>query len=117
MTDFSFDNPDVAERDQFNLSDDKQIDFVNRDDLTTMQQAEVDRLFKKMEGLNKRMSRKITQDTADAIDEVNRKFIKLILPDIPQEYLESLNGGQMGILAQWWTKQQEKRFDPNYSGE
>lgn len=118
MATFVFDTLNQADRDTFELSDGATIEFLNRTDFSAGQQVEAEKLGEAIENLRNTAKKSKDGRVLERLDEKNRQFVKLILPDMPDKVLNDLNAGQVGVLVQWWTDKQEERFGnrPNRRG-
>lgn len=107
---FTFDQlrPD---RDTFQLEDGTEIEFLNRTDFDAQMQARARKLGAAIETLNKRLEKNPdSKHDADALHKKHLEFLALILPDMPEGIADTLNAGRVGVIIQWWSEQQEKRF-------
>lgn len=111
---FKFSELQPAERDTFELPDGFLIEFRNRNDLSARQMARLSRMQHEFENLQKAfaspdLSDAVVERKATKMHDLFGEFVTIILPEMPDDVLETLTTGQRVQIVNWWNGEQAKK--------
>lgn len=102
---FSFADLQPKEGLDFELADGSKIPFKQPEDMTSDDVAIMSSLEKRMNAAIEQMQKNFRDEKAKAaMDKLTSHFIRLILPDLPEEALTGFKLGQKTKLVRWWNE-------------
>lgn len=116
MSNLSFAEITNIDRPTYTLSSGEEITFRVQADFNAVDAARAQSLGDKIQKTGKALaSRPDDEQVAARYDALYGDFVKLLLPDLPDQELGLLTTGMRVQIVQWWNRQQPEAVVPNGS--